>query len=178
MPDPQTIKAHPHLKFLAPLLNDPNLLHFNRRSISAGVAAGVFAAFIPLPVQMILAVALAIWFRGNIAVAAGFTWISNPLTYWPIYGLCYWLGVFFLGTPVDAHGAEIPFELEAILTNIWTLGKPLLFGCVLIGIVCSLISYHVVNMLWRLHIIKLWKDRRERRKACRRAKKTQKSRAE
>ena len=152
------------LRVLAPLVNDPNLLHFNRRSVSAGMCVGVFAAFIPLPVQMFVAVVLALLVRGNIAVAAASTWISNPLTYGPLYYVCYLIGGFFLGEPLGADGQPLAFELSSILENIWTIGKPLLLGCTVVGIVLGALSYASVRYVWRLHILNHWKARRAGRK--------------
>lgn len=163
MPDPHTVMQHKWLKLLGPLVNDPNLLHFNRRSVSAGMFAGIFAAFVPLPIQMFLAISLSLVARGNIAVAAASTWISNPFTYAPLYYFCYLIGIFFLGEPLDANGAPIAFELATILDNIWTVGKPLLFGCAIVGTILGLLSYVAVRYLWRLHILRHWNTRRRKR---------------
>lgn len=165
MPDPNTVMENKWLRVLAPLVNDPNLLHFNRRSVSAGMCVGVFAAFIPLPVQMFVAIALSLAARGNIAVAAAATWISNPFTYGPLYYVCYLIGVFFLGEPLGPNGQPLVFELSTLLENIWTIGKPLLFGCAITGIILGLLSYISVRYIWRLHILSHWKARRATRKS-------------
>ena len=165
MPDPNTVMDNKWLRVLAPLVNDPNLLHFNRRSVSAGMCVGVFAAFIPLPVQMFVAIALALIVRGNIAVAAAATWISNPFTYGPLYYVCYLVGVLFLGEPLGSDGQPVVFELSSIVKNIWTIGKPLLLGCAVVGTVLGIISYISVRYLWRWHIVRSWSVRRAKRKA-------------
>jgi len=164
MPDPHIVMQNKWLKVLGPLVNDPNLLHFNRRSVSAGMFVGVFAAFIPLPIQMFLAISLSLVARGNIAVAAASTWISNPFTYGPLYYFCYLVGTLFLGEPLGTDGQPIAFELTAIIENIWTIGKPLLLGCVIIGTVLGFLSYIVVRNLWRWHILHSWNTRRLQRK--------------
>lgn len=176
MPDPHTIREHKWLKVFAPLFNDPNLLHFNRRSISVGVFCGIFAAFIPLPIQMFVAVILAIFLRGNLAAAVGFTWLSNPVTYIPLYYFCYLVGVFILGDPTDANGNVININMAQLIDDIFsgqldnlsqfffTSGMQLMLGCILIGIISGGLSYVVVNYLWRAHVIKNWKERRLKRK--------------
>lgn len=161
MPDPHAIAKHPWLKVFAPILRDPNMLHFNRRSISAGVGAGVFAAFLPLPLQTVIAVIVSVWARGNIAVAAGFTWISNPATYAPLYYTCFVLGNFLLGNP---EREPVSFELAHLISNIVTFGKPLLLGCLILGTLGGLLSYAGINMLWRLHVVRNWDARRIKRK--------------
>lgn len=176
MPDPHTIREHRWLRVFAPLFNDPNLLHFNRRSISVGVFCGVFAAFIPLPIQMFVAVILAILLRGNLAAAVGFTWISNPVTYIPLYYFCYLIGVFLLGDPTDAQGNIIDIDMAQLIDDIFageldnlsqfflTSGMQLMLGCVIVGLICAGFSYITVNYLWRFHVIKNWKERRLARK--------------
>jgi uncharacterized protein (DUF2062 family) len=161
MPDPHSVARHRGLKVLAPILQDPNMLHFNRRSIPAGVGAGVFAAFIPLPIQTLVAVVVSIFARGNIAVALGFTFVSNPATYAPLYYFCFMLGNFLLGNP---EREPISFEMTHLLTNIVTYGKPLMLGCLLMGALCGLLSYFGVSMLWRLHVVRNWDARRIKRK--------------
>ncbi len=176
MPDPHTIRKHPWLRVFAPLFNDPNLLHFNRRSITVGVFCGVLAAFIPLPIQMFAAVFLTIALRGNLAVGVGFTWLSNPVTYIPLYYFCYLVGVFFLGNPTDAQGNVIDIDIAQLINDIFsgkldnlglfflTSGSQLLIGCFIVGLFCAGIAYFVVGYLWRLHVLKHWKQRRLARK--------------
>jgi len=165
MPDPHKIKEHKWLSALGPVFHEPNLLHFNRRSVSAGFLAGIFAAFIPLPMQMFLAVCLSITIRGNIAVAAASTWISNPLTFAPVFYFCYLIGIALIGEPLGDDGLPMAFNLSTVMNNLWTLGKPLLLGCLIAGTLFSGLSYLTVNYLWRFHIIRNWKIRRNKRKA-------------
>ncbi|WP_132491974.1 DUF2062 domain-containing protein [Pseudomonas aeruginosa] len=66
MPDPESIRSQKSLRFLGKLTHDPNLWHLNRHSVSRAMAAGLFAAFIPMPMQMLLAAGLAVWIRSNL----------------------------------------------------------------------------------------------------------------
>jgi uncharacterized protein (DUF2062 family) len=77
-PDPAVLKEHKHLRHLGSLLHDENLWHLNRRSVSGGVAAGLFWAMIPMPMQMLAAAFSAVVLRINlpISVALG----PRPLT--------------------------------------------------------------------------------------------------
>ena len=68
MPDPESIRSQKSLRFLGKLTHDPNLWHLNRHSVSRAMAAGLFAAFIPMPMQMLLAAGLAVWIRSNLPI--------------------------------------------------------------------------------------------------------------
>src|SRR5690606_12186808 len=85
VPDSSKVRGIPALKFLGKLLQDPYLFHLNRHSVSAGVAIGVFVALQPIVGQMPLAAVLALWLRGNLPLALTLTWLTNPLTYAPVY---------------------------------------------------------------------------------------------
>lgn len=155
LPHASTITHHRSLRWLGPLLQDSNLWHLNRRSVASAVFAGVFAGFIPLPMQMLLATFLAIYFHGNLPLSIVFTWISNPLTYAPIYYLCYRLGLILIGQDYNPSGIE--WNLEVMLESI---ALPLMIGCVFSGIVFGALGYGAVRVLWRLHIQHQWFKRK------------------
>ena len=75
-----------------------------------GLAVGVFIGFLPIvPLQTIVAVALAIPFRGGKISAAVGTWISNPLTYVPLfYPINYYVGCFVFPS-LNAAGFDQAF---------------------------------------------------------------------
>ena len=49
-------------------LHSPDLWHFGRRSVAGGVGLGLFLCFIPIPIQMMLAIPCAIVLRVNLPV--------------------------------------------------------------------------------------------------------------
>ena len=57
MPDSHTIRSNRCISLFGNLLHDPNLWHLNRRSVSGGVAVGLFMTFVPVPFQMFFAAA-------------------------------------------------------------------------------------------------------------------------
>lgn len=155
MPDPDTLRNHPRLnKVFGTLLHDPNLLHLNRRSVSGAFFIGLFVAFMPVPSQMLLAAALAIYFRTNLPLSVGLVWVSNPVTIPPFSWFCYKIGAMILGTHVQKIQFEMTYEwLSNELLQIW---QPFLLGCFLVGIVTSLVGGFGINLLWRYNVSRQW----------------------
>ena len=112
------------------------------REIARGIAAGVFAGCYPLfGVQTIIGVAIAAVIRGNKIMAAAATWISNPLTYVPIYAFNFQVGRWLLRQPMDMQifsSAESFREWTSLGMDI-TLA--LMVGSTAVGLVLSVISY-------------------------------------
>ena len=65
-------------------LQHPALWHLNRRSVSGAFAIGLFAGLIPGPLQMLVALLLAVPLRKNIPVALVTTFYTNPFTIVPL----------------------------------------------------------------------------------------------
>lgn len=79
-------------------------LRSHPQAIARGLAAGVFAGSYPLfGLQTIIGVAIAAAIGGNKIVAAAGTWISNPLTYVPIYAFNYQIGRWLLRQPLETN---------------------------------------------------------------------------
>lgn len=147
-------------RLLGRLLDDPFLLHLNRRSVAGGVAVGLFVAFVPLPIQMPLAASLAVLFRVNLILSVALVWVSNPITIPPLFYFTYLVGTWLLGTPVLNTGfrpslAWFWHQLEAI----W---QPLFLGSFIVGAITALAGYGAVHLIWRLHILRHLKHRRQR----------------
>ena len=87
---------HNFRRYLAWLLNQEGSLGERAR----GLAVGVFSGCLPLfGFQMGVGILLATFFRGNRLLAATGTWISNPLTYFPLYWFNYQFGCLILDNP-------------------------------------------------------------------------------
>src|SRR5690606_5693368 len=148
------------LRFLGKVLDDPFLLHLNRRSVAGGTALGVFVALIPLPFQMIIAAALAMWLRVNLLIAVVAVWITNPLTMPPVLFFCYRLGMRLMGRPVRDH--QFTPSLEWFWSELAFIWKPLYLGSFVVAIVAAAASFLAVRLLWRIHIIRAHRRRRVR----------------
>ncbi len=155
--DPKKLKEHKHLKVFGVLLDKPNLWHMNRRSVSGAMAVGLFCAFIPLPSQMIIAAAFAILFNVNLPLSVAMVWLSNPITMPPLFYACYLLGAWLLNTPAQEFSFELSWEwISVSLANIW---QPFLLGCLIAGILSSLLGYFGMRGFWRYAMIKKWRAR-------------------
>lgn len=161
LPSVSLIKSHPKLQFFGNLLHDPNLWHLNRRSLAGGTAVGLFTAFVPLPMQMLWAALLAIFFRVNLPLSVCLIWITNPITIPPMFYIAYKLGTVLLGIPTKQLNFTLSLEwLLGTLEHSW---QPLLLGCFLMASFSALAGYWIVNLLWRLQVNRLWQERRKKR---------------
>ncbi|UTW46601.1 DUF2062 domain-containing protein [bacterium SCSIO 12696] len=176
MPDPEKVTRQRGLRWLGPLLEDPNLFHLTRHSVSLAFMVGVFMAFIPIPFQMLVAALLALWLRCNLPIAAGLVWITNPLTMPPMFYGAYLVGCLLLNM-------EPTLTLEAIwqwfnnLDGNWLSAidwewlknegakflKPLVLGSLACATVFGFLSYWAVRLLWRWHVVHNWGKRKQRK---------------
>ena len=167
-PDPAVLKKHKHLRHLGDWLHDENLWHLNRRSVSGGVAAGLFWAMIPMPMQMLAAAITAVLVRINLPIAVVLVWLTNPITMPPIFYVSYLVGNWLLGTPPDT--GEFQMSVEWITAEINAIWKPLYLGGFVLGIVLGFIGYLSMRLYWRWHVIKKVRERAHRKVGIRPAK--------
>ncbi|WP_020210370.1 DUF2062 domain-containing protein [Gilvimarinus chinensis] len=161
LPDAAAVKEKPALQFLGDLLHDPNLFHLNRHSVSLAFFFGIFFAFLPLPGQMVLAALCALWVRCNLPITLALVWITNPLTYAPIFFATYQLGRWILDAPSLASSSEHNWAwVMEEFSQIW---KPLLLGSVLTGIVVGGLGYITMQLFWRWHVVRAWEKRKRER---------------
>ncbi|NET35075.1 MAG: DUF2062 domain-containing protein, partial [Cyanothece sp. SIO1E1] len=104
------------------------------KTLARGLAAGVFAGCFPLlGLQTIIGIMLATLMRGNKIMAAAGTWVSNPLTYVPIYALNFQVGKWFLGSTEQDYNLSGPQSWDAITSMGADLTTTLLVGCTVMG---------------------------------------------
>lgn len=147
-------------------VHDPELWHLGRRSVAGGVGLGFFLAFIPLPVQMFIAIPAAIVCRVNLPVTIAAVWITNPVTMAPMFLFAYKVGTWILGVQPVLSAAEFPPSFSTVVELFGEIGKPLLVGCLVCGISASAVGNLAVRWLWRAYLLN---RRRKRRRAYRQA---------
>jgi len=167
LPNHHTVQQHRWLRPFAAWLSHPNLWHLNRRSVSGGVAVGMFCGLIPGPLQMIGAAIGSVLFRVNLPTALFTTLYTNPFTILPLYLAAYELGVIVTGAPHLPVAALPELTWSNGLTELWlwllSMGKPLLIGVPLLAIALSLLGYLAVRISWRVMVQLRWQYRRKSR---------------
>ena len=104
-----------------------------------GIAVGVFSGCFPFfGFQTLLGIALASLFRGNHLLAISGTWISNPLTYVPLYWFNYRIGAFLLGQDNQFHELEQLTQLE-MWNQGWIISIRILLGSSIVGSIAGVI---------------------------------------
>lgn len=161
LPDHEKLREHKQLKWLGKLLDDPNLLHLNRTSVSGATSVGLFVALMPAPFQMVIAALFAFLFRVNLPISIVLVWISNPLTMPPIFYFCYLVGAWILQVPVSE--SEFEMTTQWIMNELWLIWQPLVLGSLLVGTVLAVAGNILIRLMWRMHVIRNWKERKARK---------------
>jgi uncharacterized protein (DUF2062 family) len=166
IPTRETIQQHWLLRPFAPYLGHSSLWRLNRRSVPRGVALGLFVAVIIPVMHTAIAALLAIPTRANIAVAAVFTLVVNPLTIPPLYYAAYRIGAWELhhdATLVNPAAAErFSSELSRLLFWVHQASGPIAVGVLTIAFGSALIGYAVSAVAWRFWSGGRWRQRRRR----------------
>ena len=172
VPDADKVRATRLVRFFGGWLQHPNLWCLNRRSVAGAVAIGLFSGLVPGPLQMLMALLLAIPLRRNLPVALVVTLYTNPFTIVPLYVLAYGYGKLLLGVSRDDSRIE-PFEMD--WSEFWTsmhalgdwmvgLGKPLALGLPALAVTLAVLGYFIVDLAWRAHVVYAWRARARKRK--------------
>jgi uncharacterized protein (DUF2062 family) len=156
LPTREQLLANRLLRPFAHRLAHPLLWHFNRRSIARGVALGLFAGFlIPLG-QTPVAAALALSARANVIIAAFATFVTNPLTFPPIYFAAYKLGSQMLGESPAFDGDTLIRKTMAAAMH---FGAPTAIGLFIFAVLGAALGFGAVHMVWRIRVSRKWRLR-------------------
>ncbi|NKN32092.1 DUF2062 domain-containing protein [Marichromatium bheemlicum] len=161
MPDPRVILENRQLGIFGKLLQDPNLWHLNRHSVSGAVAVGLFVMYLPPLGHLFMATGLAIVLRVNLPISVTLIWISNPITIPPMFYGAYALGCWMTDQPVV--GFDMHFWID--WHNWLAVLAPLLLGSLVCATLCAVVGYLIIQMLWRWLLMREIQRRRERYRA-------------
>jgi uncharacterized protein (DUF2062 family) len=164
IPTRDTIHRYRILRPFAPYLMHASLWRMTRRSVPRGVALGLFVAVIIPVMHTAIAAILAIPTRANVAVAAIFTLVVNPLTIPPLYYAAYRIGAWELhhdAKLVNPAAAErVSGELSRMLFWIHQASGPIAVGVLTIAVVSALLGYLGASLTWRFWTRSRWQQRR------------------
>lgn len=129
--------------------------------VARGLAIGVFAGCFPFfGLQSLIGVLLATILSGSKLAAIAGTWISNPLTYVPLFVFNFKVGKLLLGVETISS-KEINFESLAYFMELGsTFATVLLVGCCVVGAIAAIISYFISLSVFR----RLQRNKYQRRK--------------
>jgi len=117
-----------------------DLWHPERHAIALGASIGLTLSMLPpIPIQMLLAAFLAVFFRANIPIAAAACWFSNPLTWGPII---WWQN--HIGDRLLHHQDGMSLAMHEI--RCWAL------GAVILAVIIAPVGYALVATIWHLVI--------------------------
>ncbi|WP_126172694.1 DUF2062 domain-containing protein [Altericroceibacterium xinjiangense] len=152
-------------RFTRGLARRSELWRLTRRSVPRGVAIGLLVGIFALipGVQIVGAALMCVPFRANVPIAAGMTFLSNPVTTPLILA-----GSLYLGNLLGFH-ADI-----AALTTLYSKGAgvgewaawllsdaapALVLGLTIISVAAAAIGYFVTSFVWR-HLVMRRRQRR------------------
>jgi uncharacterized protein (DUF2062 family) len=164
IPTRETVHRHRLLRPFAPHLTHPLLWRMTRRSVPRGVALGLFVAVIIPVMHTAIAAILAIPARANVAVAALFTLLVNPLTIPPLYYAAYRIGSWELHhdaalvNPSDAE--RFSSELSRLLFWVHQASGPIAVGVLTIAVSAAILGYLGSALVWRFWARSRWQRRR------------------
>jgi uncharacterized protein (DUF2062 family) len=132
------------------LLHDQKLWGVRRKTVVPAVALGMFVAFLPIPGHVLVAVLGSLLIRCNIPVAAVTTFVSNPVTIGPMFYFSYRVGASLLG--IEPGPFSIELSISWFGTTFASIWQPLVLGSVLVGSICAVIAYVLLDVFWRFTI--------------------------
>jgi uncharacterized protein len=159
MPAPQDLMQRWPVRMFGERLADPMLWTLHRRAVTAAFGAGIAICFVPLPVHLLLTVAVALIWRINIPVTYGTTWLfTNPFTAVPVYYFAYRVGALVLRLPRQHFRFVADWRwFSHNLTPVW---QPFLVGCLVCAVVGGLLGWAALELVWRLHVRSRYRTRR------------------
>ena len=114
-----------------------------------GIAVGVFSGCFPFfGLQSLMGACLASLLKGNHLLAVIGTWISNPLTYIPLYLFNYKIGSYFLGREIEVYNFS-GFTQKQMWNQGWIISSRIFFGSILVGLFFGLIFGFISYMFFK-----------------------------
>ncbi|HVL57669.1 MAG TPA: DUF2062 domain-containing protein [Burkholderiaceae bacterium] len=161
LPDREQVLDNRLLRPFRHWLQHASLWATDRDSVARGVAIGFFFGILTPVAQIFFSAIAAVFLRGNLAVAAVSTLITNPFTFPIVYYIAFLLGSFITGDRAGekdlelseeayAQALEVTGVIPTLLQWVTSIGAPLAIGVVSLAIIASVSGYLMVQTAWRL----------------------------
>jgi len=105
-----------------------------------------------MPFQIIPTIFIAAMIGGNLPFAVAGMFISNPITWVPLYTPCYLLGAKIIQIEPIALSKINILELGIHYVALW-------LGCLIVGICLSITTHFAIDVIWRFNTRQRWKRR-------------------
>ena len=165
IPTRESIQHNRLLRPFARQLSQPALWHMTHRSVPRAVALGLGIGVIIPFFHTVIAAILAIPLRANVAIAAAFTLVVNPLTIPAMYYAAYRLGSWELHHDSNlvnpATAARVSGELSRFLFWIHEASGPIAVGILTIALAAAVFGYLAAALVWRGWVGSKWRARRQ-----------------
>lgn len=170
LPASDKVSEHKLLRWLGPTLTKPSLWQINRRSISLGLAIGVFWGFLIPLAQIPFAAVVAVFMRANLPMAMASTLVTNPFTFAPVYFLAYQFGDWLLGDQswqlteemLAQQMSQISVTSMGWIERIGDVAAPLFTGLAIFACAGAVLGYFAVSVIWRLAVVMRYRKRQRR----------------
>jgi uncharacterized protein (DUF2062 family) len=129
------------------MLHDHRLWGIRRKTVVPAFSLGLFIACLPFPGHFVSAALAALALRINIPVAAVATIVINPLTVGPVFYFEYQLGALLLS--IESGPPRFELSIDWVTHTLVSIWQPMLLGSVLVGSVVALLSFVVLDAMWR-----------------------------
>lgn len=163
LPTKESIIENRWVKWIGPSLLHPGIWKWKRRSVSLGVAIGIFFGFLIPIAQIPLSAMFAVFFRANLSVAAVSTLVTNPFTFPGIYYVAYQVGSYVLNVESQIQSSVADAASSGWFSSILSTGKPLIVGLGIFAVVFGISAYFITSLIWSIKTRIKWTKRARRR---------------
>ena len=167
IPRRETIHENRFLRPFARPQAKPDLWRMHRRSVPRGVAIGLGVGIVLPFMHMIIAALLAIPLRANVAIAAAFTLLINPITIPIMYYGAYRTGMWELHADAAVMTAAVAQQASGELAHFlfWAreASGPIALGILTIAIAAAVVGYFLTAIVWRMWLANKLRRRRRSR---------------
>ncbi len=154
LPRRANVRRYPIVRWFAEAAHKrPYLWSFKRASVLPALYVGSVIGCTPWPGQILLAVLSMLALRGNLPLAVALQFISNPLTFAPLYGATYFVGYSAIAwIRPGTQEFEPTAAIQAIVHGQWGGAWEVIAAFLLGGLIVGLVVGFALDLVWRFAI--------------------------